>query len=306
MITRTMGLALAAFLVTLACAVAAHASTLTFSPVPAENIELISEGSLTFESGAFRVVCAVTLSGSMSQTSFSMAAGTRFGSINRTRVETCTGGSLAFLRASESPYPLTYQSFLGTLPNVTGIRYKVGSVALQSTASGFTCLYTGEVEALMEFRGVDAWFVEPGSVTSGRTTLSSGVLCPESASLSGRLALQNMQAAMARVIQFTPGGHAFGNVRREEPRTVNATFENRAASMVKITSVVKRGRGCGSFEFNPGLVRVNEFINANTSEGISATFTPESPGLKICDFEVNVTLGTTPYQASFVAWGFGI
>jgi len=310
MFIKQARLGLAVLLVVLASAGAAYGETLTFSPAAGENIEFLSE-ALTLEGGggAVRVTCAVTLSGSMSQNSFTIVEGTSFGSINNSASASgCSGGSLSFLSIRERPLPLTYRSFLGTLPNLTGIRYRVGEVRLQATGA-LTCLYTGNVDALMELTEIDAWTVEPGSIAEARLTLSSGALCPETATLSGRLALQNMQVALRPIMRWNPPGINFGRVRVRTSEGRTSRFENISAGEIEITEVRSRGSGCASFRFTNGGGRLaprQRLASRGTIE-ITATFEPTSIGPKICDYEVRARLGAEGgRQASLVVSGVGI
>ena len=302
---------LAALLVTLACAGAARGEALTFSPVPAENIEFVSEGGLTLEAaeGAMRVVCNVTLSGSMRETSFAMVEGTEFGSVNRSSVSGCTGGALSFLRLAEAPASLTYRSFLGTLPELTAIRHRFGALKIQSVTVFGTCLYTGDVDALMELREINAWTVGTSTIVPARLTLVSGTLCPATATLTGRMALQNMQVALAPIMQWSPAFINFGEVRVGNSEARTADFENIAGAEISITEVRKRGAGCASFIFTNGngALAAGRNLVANGRIEITATFRPAGVGKLVCDYEVKARKGAGAVnQRSLIVWGRGV
>lgn len=275
MIVKHLRSVLAVLLVTLTCVGTAHAYVFQFSPMPGENIEFVSEGPLTLEASGISIRCQVTLSGTFSEATFPKTVGTQFGSLNGSSTESCSGGSLSFLRLRESPLSVTYQSFTGTLPNVTALGYRIVEVRLQAT-SVLTCTYAGNVDSLMPMVEEETWEVG-ASVLSTRLTLSSGLGCPESATLSGRLELPNMQVILESIMRFNPPGIEFENLRRGQRLTRPVRFENATPEQIEITEVRTRGE-CASFSFSNGMGRLRageNLIGGGTGRiDIEATFEP--------------------------------
>jgi len=89
--------------------------------------DVSAEGTFESERGerGLRIRCPVTLSGSLSARTFGKVVGTRVGQLTSATVAeaSCTGeGEVEFERTG-FPTALTYRSFQGTLPNITGIRF---------------------------------------------------------------------------------------------------------------------------------------------------------------------------------------
>jgi hypothetical protein len=68
--------------------------------------------------------CPLTLSGSFHSTTLSKVSGSLVGYVTSADMATCSQGSATLLRAN-LPWHVTYTGFLGTLPNITGVRVGV-------------------------------------------------------------------------------------------------------------------------------------------------------------------------------------
>ncbi|HYV14699.1 MAG TPA: hypothetical protein VE972_01605 [Conexibacter sp.] len=113
-----------------------------------------AEGRVTFEEpeGAARMTCSLTLNGSVQEEVFK-GAGTVIGTTTEGRAETCTafglfGATVTILATERSPLFVLYQSFLGTLPSIVGIKAKIRTLGFQMRAIGRTCLYQADAAVL--------------------------------------------------------------------------------------------------------------------------------------------------------------
>jgi hypothetical protein len=89
-----------------------------------------------------RVICSVTLEGSMHSATISKVAGALIGYITRgTLTNPCVGGNATILQAT-LPWHVRYLSFEGVLPNIT--RFVVNVIGSQFRVRGNfgTCLFT--------------------------------------------------------------------------------------------------------------------------------------------------------------------
>jgi hypothetical protein len=100
--------------------------------------------SMAFSEGptGIRVSCAVTIEGSYHSRTIQKVAGTLIGYVTRAVLNgnTCTGGRATVL-AETLPWHIAYDSFIGTLPNITEIRIRmIGESYRIEPSAGFTCL----------------------------------------------------------------------------------------------------------------------------------------------------------------------
>jgi hypothetical protein len=140
----TAAVTLAATLL-LALSATASANRLSYS-----NKEFrIMWASLTFsaEEGGVAITCPVTLEGSFNENTFTKVRDTRAARITRSTVGTCTEGRATIL-AETQPWEVTYQSFNGTLPTITSVRYALVNAAFQvEPGFGIVCLARTSPEA---------------------------------------------------------------------------------------------------------------------------------------------------------------
>jgi hypothetical protein len=98
--------------------------------------------SLTFAGaeGGVSITCPVTLEGSFQARTFAKVREPTAARITAGTVGTCLEGAGTILTAS-LPWEVTYQSFTGTLPNITGVRYALVGAAFQvEPGLGIRCL----------------------------------------------------------------------------------------------------------------------------------------------------------------------
>jgi len=119
--------------------------------------------ALTLEAAGVRIVCPVTLSGSFSARSIVKRAGERIGAVTAAAVGSCTEGAATALTET-LPWEVTYNSFEGTLPSITGVRLNLVRSSFQASNGGITCLARTEVSR--PARGIAR--VASGAVTGFR------------------------------------------------------------------------------------------------------------------------------------------
>jgi hypothetical protein len=95
--------------------------------------------------GVVRIECPTTLEGSFHSSTIRKVRGALVGAITRgiVKTESCVGGSFMILR-EHLPWHLTYESFVGTLPNIIGVQTLISRYAVQLRARvivEITCLY---------------------------------------------------------------------------------------------------------------------------------------------------------------------
>jgi len=133
--------ALAALATGLALAIAT--STAGAAPVVVEPTRVRAVWStMSFANSASTIRCPVTLEGSIHSSTFNPAEGLQVGYVTRASAAegSCTGGRVRLL-AETLPWRIRYESAVGTLPEISGIRLRVVGVAARGEASGATCLY---------------------------------------------------------------------------------------------------------------------------------------------------------------------
>lgn len=144
-IHSTAAIAALAAALLLALSVASSASRLSYS-----NKEFrIMWSSLTFSEsgGGVPITCPVTLEGSFLERTSAKMRGSLSARITRSTLGTCQEGNATILTAS-LPWEVTYQSFTGTLPTMTGVRYALIGAAFQvEPGLGIVCLARTTAEA---------------------------------------------------------------------------------------------------------------------------------------------------------------
>jgi hypothetical protein len=135
--SRTAVVALTAALL-LALSIPAAARNLSYSV----NEFRILWSTLTFSAaeGGISITCPVTLEGSFLERTATKVADALRARITRSTVGTCREGRATILTET-LPWNVTYQSFTGTLPNISGVRYALLNAAFQvEPGFGIGCL----------------------------------------------------------------------------------------------------------------------------------------------------------------------
>jgi hypothetical protein len=89
----------------------------------------------------FIAICALTLEGSFHERTTAKVAERLVGNVTRAGFGGCSTGSATVLQET-LPWHVRYQSFTGTLPNITSVRAKIigAGVQVRENAFGVTCL----------------------------------------------------------------------------------------------------------------------------------------------------------------------
>jgi hypothetical protein len=126
------------------------------------------------------VVCRAAFALALSSQRIAKVNGTQIGTTSATVTGVCTGGSIVMLAEGRQRWPLVYQGFNGTLPNITGILVDIQSAEFLLVASGGfeRCLFRGTAKGIMDLGA-------GGSVTG--ITASPTALIPLSVRLRGAL-----------------------------------------------------------------------------------------------------------------------
>jgi hypothetical protein len=135
--STTAAVALAATLL-LGLSVTSSASKLSYS---SKEFRIVW-ASLSFSAaeGGVSITCPVTLEGSFLERTSTKVRDVLGARITAAAVGTCQEGNGTILTAS-LPWEVTYQSFTGTLPNITGVRYALLGAAFQiEPGIGIRCL----------------------------------------------------------------------------------------------------------------------------------------------------------------------
>jgi len=122
----------------LALSIPAAANRLSYS---SKEFRIVwSTLSFSAEEGGISIRCPVTLEGSFLERTFPKTIGTLSARITRATVGTCREGSATILAETE-PWDVTYESFTGTLPSITSVRYQLLRAAFQvEPGIGILCL----------------------------------------------------------------------------------------------------------------------------------------------------------------------
>lgn len=152
----------------------------------------------TAEGSSFIVVCEVTLEGSFHSRTLSKTCGQLVGYVTRAAFALpCEGGTFS-IPPTTLPWHIRYDSFVGTLPNITRIRLQLVNAAfLLRITFGVNvgCLYqsTTASPAFMfvelETGGVSALAPDNFPTISIRTRLENGGFCPEALVYGGASAV---------------------------------------------------------------------------------------------------------------------
>lgn len=134
----TTAVAVLATTLLLALSATAAASRLSYSSKEFR----ITWASLKFSAseGGVSITCPVTLEGSFHERTATKTREAVAARITSSTVGTCREGNATIL-AETQPWEVTYQSFTGVLPNITGVRYALINAAFQvEPGLGIVCL----------------------------------------------------------------------------------------------------------------------------------------------------------------------
>jgi hypothetical protein len=192
-------LLMAAFAAAVLLAIAVGSASATHLEIPnSANGFKITWNPLTMRAGTSTIKCPVTLEGSFAASTYVKRTGLRVGAVTGASVNNagCTEGHATLLTA-RLPWAITYQSFSGTLPTITGITLNLIEMEFQLEVGGISCLMRTGTER--PFRGI-------ANVTGGaeirtfeadptaRFETSGGFFC----SFSGELSFSGTGTATSR------------------------------------------------------------------------------------------------------------
>ncbi|HEV7774749.1 MAG TPA: hypothetical protein VGO48_15820 [Conexibacter sp.] len=125
---------------------------------------------INFAGGVGTVECEIVVEGAFHERSISKTRGTLSGFLTSARITRCARGGVTVLTET-LPWHLRYDSFTGSLPNITGIRAGIVGVAfrIREPSFGIECLSRTTAE-------------EPGTILFNRETGTGATI---SASVGG-------------------------------------------------------------------------------------------------------------------------
>jgi hypothetical protein len=190
------------------------------SPTMATHMTVSTQGfravwnRLGFEGSGFsNLECRVTIEGSFHSRTSSKIAEQLMGYVTKASIDEthCTGGSARVLKAS-LPWHIRYDSFTGTLPNITGIKLRLSLtefLAQQIEPFGgiARCLYRSTAASPhKELVGREAGGAatkissESAGIPLFDETLSSAIFfCPATVRLSGETSSLTVQGGTAKI-----------------------------------------------------------------------------------------------------------
>jgi len=125
------------------------------------------------------VRCPATLEGSFHSATIEKVRGALIGHVTRAALGACEGGQAAAVQGS-LPWHLQYESFRGTLPNITLVNLLLIRASFQITESELTCTGTTEAGAPARLRWTVRESLKFESVAFDETlriTLHGGIFC---------------------------------------------------------------------------------------------------------------------------------
>jgi hypothetical protein len=197
MVTAIMGAGL-----TLLAGVAAANRSLSLGP--AGTARWSSEGSFTLEepSGSYGIACSWTMNLTIERV-IAKRVGTHFGSVTEGRTTACrdtffgTAASAIYLVEPGRPWDIVYNSFLGTLPRISGILLRMDFRSLTTNAIGRCLWETGAAREMALLWEADS---ATGAVSRGffldediRLLIRLTGTCPATAGSSARFRITPTQ-----------------------------------------------------------------------------------------------------------------
>jgi hypothetical protein len=165
--------------------------------------------SLQFKGEGFvRIECPVTLEGSLHSRTFVKASGALIGYITRALLASsaCTGGlaESASLGTETLPWHVKYESFTGTLPNITSLGLRVFDKVERVFEMRMSCLYMPAMEGMKLIATVGAGGVitrvdtDPPNLLLPR--VHGGPICPIEYTDVGRATITVLNSTAAITI----------------------------------------------------------------------------------------------------------
>ena len=142
--------------------------------------------SMSFTMSGTTLRCQVYMEGSFASRTLAKVVGSHVGSVEIAFATEgiCTGGS-ATVKEETLPWNVEYNSFTGTLPNITGLKLEVIGTGFKTEVSGLRCEFlTSTREPLMMRITVSSGAMRELEPLRESTIRGSGFLC-ETAALSG-------------------------------------------------------------------------------------------------------------------------
>jgi len=166
-----------------------------------ESRFLAGWSSMSFAIAETTVRCPAIIEGSFHARSFSKTSGTLVGYVRLAYVpsEQCTGGGVT-VNEETLPWHVRYESFTGTLPSITGVRFQIIGATLRGEILGIRCQYiTSATEPLVIRAGVTSGAMRELEPLRERTIRGTGGICPNAA-LSGASATAESNPITIRLI----------------------------------------------------------------------------------------------------------
>ncbi len=233
------------------------------------------ELTVTDSGSGVRIVCPVTLRGTLDEV-IPKSAGEIGGEVTSASAGTCTGGSASFL-AGSLPWYAEYESFTGTLPNITSVTMDFREFsALASILGGIVaCLYRGSLRGTLDATTVTEVRVDESVRLPLASTLAG--ICPDEVAVSGTLAV----SPTFTLTLFTAGeeGGRFSSTPTEvrfedtaigQSRQRTLALDNTTPYTVRIHSV--RVSGDARFEISPS--RLFALRGGGATANTTVTFRP--------------------------------
>lgn len=143
------------------------------------NFRLVFREMILGSASGINNTCELTLEGSFHSSTIAKVERTLIGYITRVDTAHCTTNT-TILRTN-LPWHLTYESFTGTLPNITSRTWLVRNIELLIEVLGFRCLIGGSVMRFRATRNTSTGAVSGVSVSESVPARSGGGFgCPDS------------------------------------------------------------------------------------------------------------------------------
>jgi ABC-type amino acid transport substrate-binding protein len=184
-------LIVAALSATLLMAFAVGSASARNLSISNRNVRIVwTELTFAAADGSLPTTCPVTLEGSFHYNTIVKRTNSLIGLVTRAIVDNarCLDGSHATVLTATLPWHVTYQSFTGTLPNITSIKLLlVGASFLVAPFFGASCLARTTTEnPSIGIANVGAGGVITGLRAEEETTIPlTGTFCPERGRFSG-------------------------------------------------------------------------------------------------------------------------